>query len=82
VQYAIDGLDHQLFVPCPTSFTCNFLHVSKTRKKDPELGRIVTSFQGVQPSDLNPMAEIILVVKAVDYNCFTGGRCVNEALTV
>ena len=69
-------------MPCPTSFTRNFLHVSNTRKKDRQLGRIVTSFQGVQPSDLNSMAKIILVVKAVDCDCFTGGGCVNKALAV
>ena len=55
---------------------------TRLRKKDSQLGQIVTSFQGVQPSDLNPMADIILVVKAFDYDCFTGGGCVNEALAV
>ena len=28
------------------------------------------------------MAEIILVVKTVDYDYFTGGGCMNEALAV
>jgi hypothetical protein len=38
------------------------------------------SFQAIQPSDLNPMAEVILAVESLDHDCFAGGRCVNEPL--
>jgi hypothetical protein len=41
---------------------------------------MANSVQDIQPSGLNPMAQVIVVVHPSDHHCFAGGRCMDEAL--
>jgi hypothetical protein len=77
-----DVLAHQASVPWPEIYQVeqDLRCAARTLRSTAPRGRITMSFQDIQPSEVNQMAKVILVVNPLDHDCSAGGRCMNEAL--